>query len=87
MLIQLIVVKALLNIFITSSWDWGGVATKPLSFYQEMNLTRDRLMAAEHITIVDNRAKYRARLANQLKIDPSNVSLLKKSILVRLYSV
>lgn len=43
-------------------------------------------MQAEHITIVDNRQKYRARLQQAWLADQLNISLLKKIILVKLYS-
>lgn len=43
-------------------------------------------MQAEHITIIDNRNAYRARLAQRLKATPFDLSLLKKFMLMRLYA-
>jgi hypothetical protein len=41
-------------------------------------------MNAEHITIVDNRAAYRARLTQLALINPLNIPLIKRTILMRL---
>ena len=40
-------------------------------------------MVTEQIIVTDNRAAYRKRLAQKLKIDPTNTALLKKIMFVR----
>ena len=43
-------------------------------------------MNAEHITIVDNRVAYRARLNRLALVNPLNIPLIQKAILMRLYA-
>jgi hypothetical protein len=43
-------------------------------------------MNAEHITIVDNRVAYRARLTQLALANPLNIPLIQKTILMRLYA-
>ena len=43
-------------------------------------------MNAEHITIVDNRKAYRARLTQLALVNPCNIPLIKRAILMRLYA-